>query len=95
VRDERGAEEVRSSLRAALALLPQGQRDVLLLTHLVGLSPHEIAAILNCSVRAVHGLHYRGRIAVRVLLTDLGSAPAVAQMPHRRRRTAEPLGLSA
>jgi RNA polymerase sigma-70 factor (ECF subfamily) len=79
-RDERGAEEVRASLRAALALLPQGQRDVLLLTHLVGLSPHEIAAVLGCSVRAVHGLHYRGRIAVRVTLTDLGSAPAVHRL---------------
>jgi RNA polymerase sigma-70 factor (ECF subfamily) len=91
-RDERGAAEVRSSLRAALALLPQGQRDVLLLTHLVGLAPHEIAAVLGCSVRAVHGLHYRGRIAVRVLLIDLASAPAVVPLP---RRTDEPLGLSA
>jgi RNA polymerase sigma-70 factor (ECF subfamily) len=95
VRDDRGADELRASLRAALALLPQGQRDVLLLTHLVGLSPHEIAAVLGCSVRAVHGLHYRGRIAVRVMLTDLGSAPAVAQMPRRRQRADEPLELSA
>ncbi len=84
MRDERGAEEVRASLRAALALLPQGQRDVLLLTHLVGLAPREIAAVLGCSVRAVHGLHYRGRIAVRVTLTDLGSAPAVAGMAQRQ-----------
>lgn len=80
VRDDRGAEEVRSALRAALAVLPQGQRDVLLLTHLVGLSPTEIAAELGCSVRAVHGLHYRGRAAVRATLTDLGSAPAVARL---------------
>jgi RNA polymerase sigma-70 factor (ECF subfamily) len=80
--DEHGADEVRSALRAALALLPQGQRDVLLLTHLVGLSPHEIAAVLGCSVRAVHGLHYRGRAAVRATLTDLGSAPAVARLPR-------------
>jgi RNA polymerase sigma-70 factor (ECF subfamily) len=79
VRDDRGAAEVRSALRAALAVLPQGQRDVLLLTHLVGLSPTEIAAELGCSVRAVHGLHYRGRAAVRATLTDLGSAPAVAR----------------
>jgi RNA polymerase sigma-70 factor (ECF subfamily) len=78
-RDEGGASEVRSALRAALALLPQGQRDVLLLTHLVGLSPSEIAAVLGCSVRAVHGLHYRGRLAVQATLTDLGSAPAVAR----------------
>lgn len=65
LRDDHGAGEVRSALRAALALLPQGQRDVLLLTHLVGLSPSEIAADLDCSVRAVHGLHYRGRAADR------------------------------
>lgn len=80
VRDDHAAEEVRSALRAALDLLPQGQRDVLLLTHLVGLAPHEIAAELGCSVRAVHGLHYRGRAAVRATLTDLGSAPAVARL---------------
>jgi RNA polymerase sigma-70 factor (ECF subfamily) len=83
-RDDRAAEELRSSLHAAFALLPQGQRDVLLLTHLVGLSPHEIAAVLGCTVRAVHGLHYRGRIAVQATLTDLGSAPAVTRLPSRQ-----------
>lgn len=93
--DDRGADELRSSLRAALALLPQGQRDVLLLTHLVGLSPQEIATVLGCTVRAVHGLHYRGRIAARVTLTELGSAPAVARMPHRSRSDNEILELSA
>ena len=80
--DDRAAEEVRAALRAALAALPQGQREVLLLTHLVGLSPHEIATTLGCTVRAVHGLHYRGRAAIRVTLTDLGSAPAVARLPR-------------
>ncbi len=94
-RDERGADELRASLRAALVLLPQGQRDVLLLTHLVGLSPSEIAAVLGCSVRAVHGLHYRGRIAVRVTLTDLGSAPAVVGLSGRPRGDDELLELSA
>jgi RNA polymerase sigma-70 factor (ECF subfamily) len=93
--DDHGAEELRSSLRAALALLPQGQRDVLLLTHLVGLSPHEIAGVLGCTVRAVHGLHYRGRIAARVTLTELESAPAVARRAPRRRSTDELLELSA
>jgi RNA polymerase sigma-70 factor, ECF subfamily len=80
--DDRAAEEVRAALRAALAALPQGQREVLLLTHLVGLSPDEIATTLGCTVRAVHGLHYRGRAAMRVTLTDLGSAPAVARLPR-------------
>jgi RNA polymerase sigma-70 factor (ECF subfamily) len=94
-RDERGAGEVRSALQAALALLPQGQRDVLLLTHLVGLSPEEIAAVLGCSIRAVHGLHYRGRAAVRATLTDLGSAPAVVRLPRAARRDPELLEVPA
>jgi RNA polymerase sigma-70 factor (ECF subfamily) len=83
-RDDRRAHEARTDLHAALATLPQAQRDVLLLTHLVGLSPHEIAAVLGRSVRAVHGLHYRGRAAAQVALSDLGSAPTVATMPRRR-----------
>jgi RNA polymerase sigma-70 factor (ECF subfamily) len=68
---------------------------VLLLTHLVGLSPSEIAAVLGCSVRAVHGLHYRGRAAVRVTLTDLGSAPAVARLPRTAQEDHELLEVSA
>jgi RNA polymerase sigma factor (sigma-70 family) len=93
--DPREVEELRSSLRAALALLPQGQRDVLLLTHLVGLSPQEIAAVLGCTVRAVHGLHYRGRVAARVTLTESGSAPAVARLHRGGHRDNELLELSA
>jgi RNA polymerase sigma-70 factor, ECF subfamily len=71
-RDDDAASEARTSLRTALASLPPAQRDVLLLTHLVGLSPTEIAKHLGRSVRAVHGLHYRGRAAARVALNDLG-----------------------
>jgi RNA polymerase sigma-70 factor (ECF subfamily) len=82
--DDRRAEEARTSLSTVLASLPQAQRDVLLLTHLVGLSPHEIAELLGRSVRAVHGLHYRGRAAAQVGLSDLGSAPRVATMRPRR-----------
>jgi RNA polymerase sigma-70 factor (ECF subfamily) len=74
--DDAAAKDTRTSLRAALASLPRDQRDVLLLTHLVGLSPTEIAARLGRSVRSVHGLHYRGRAAAQVALNDLGSAPA-------------------
>jgi RNA polymerase sigma-70 factor, ECF subfamily len=70
------AEQARRSLRAALAELPPAQRDVLLLTHLVGLSPSEIATHLGRSVRSIHGLHYRGRAAACVALNDLGCAPA-------------------
>ncbi|HEY6762192.1 MAG TPA: sigma-70 family RNA polymerase sigma factor [Baekduia sp.] len=94
-REQHVASDVRSALRCALLQLPQGQRDVLLLTHLVGLSPYEIAAQLGCSVRAVHGLHYRGRAAVRAALTDLGSAPAVAHVPRARVAEHELLEVSA
>ena len=84
-RDDRRAQEARTSLHTALASLPQAQRDVLLLTHLVGLTPQEIADALGRSVRAVHGLHYRGRAAAQAALSDLGSAPTVATIPRRRR----------
>jgi RNA polymerase sigma-70 factor (ECF subfamily) len=84
--DESG-DEARSSLRTALASLPADQRDVLLLTHLVGLSPEEIANHLGRSVRSIHGLHYRGRAAARMALNDLGSAPAtVTPLVPRRWR---------
>jgi RNA polymerase sigma-70 factor (ECF subfamily) len=65
------ADEARTSLQTALASLPAAQRDVLLLTHLVGLSPVEIAAHLGRSVRSVHGLHYRGRAAARTAMEGL------------------------
>jgi RNA polymerase sigma-70 factor (ECF subfamily) len=83
-RDDRRAEEARTSLHEALATLPRAQRDVLLLTHLVGLSPPEIADLLGRSVRAVHGLHYRGRAAAQSALSELGAAPTVARRRARR-----------
>jgi RNA polymerase sigma-70 factor (ECF subfamily) len=90
--DETG-DEARSSLRTALASLPADQRDVLLLTHLVGLSPEEIATHLGRSVRSIHGLHYRGRAAARVALHDLGSAPATVTplVPRRWRQVPDDL----
>jgi RNA polymerase sigma-70 factor (ECF subfamily) len=93
--DHREVQELRSSLRAAFAQLPPGQRDVLLLTHLVGLQPNEIAAVLGCTVRAVHGLHYRGRGAARLTLTELGAAPSVTHLQRRGCRDDELLELSA
>jgi RNA polymerase sigma-70 factor (ECF subfamily) len=70
-RVDESADEARASLQTALAALPAAQRDVLLLTHLVGLSPVEIAAHMGRSVRSVHGLHYRGRAAARTALEGL------------------------
>jgi RNA polymerase sigma-70 factor (ECF subfamily) len=76
--DESGPER-RASLREALSALTPGQRDVLVLRHLVGLTPEEIAVRLGRSVRAVHCLHHRGRAAACIALHELGSAPATGR----------------
>ena len=73
--------ERRASLREALASLTAGQRDVLVLRHVVGLTPEEIATRLGRSLRAVHCLHQRGRAAACTALDELGSAPATVGRP--------------
>jgi RNA polymerase sigma-70 factor, ECF subfamily len=67
------------ALREALEELPEDQREVLVLRHIVGLSPVEIAGTLNKSESSVHGLHHRGRRSLRASLVDLGAAPVVAR----------------
>jgi RNA polymerase sigma-70 factor, ECF subfamily len=69
--------ESRASLREALASLTAGQRDALVLRHVVGLTPEEIAAFLGRSLRSVHCLHHRGRAAACIALDELGVAPTV------------------
>jgi RNA polymerase sigma-70 factor, ECF subfamily len=81
--DEAGR-ECATSLRLALRDLTPGQRDVLLLRHLVGLSPVEIAERLGRSVRSVHCLHHRASTAARVALDGLGAAPATSRPPAGR-----------
>jgi len=66
------------ALRAALEELPIEQREVLVLRHITGLSPVEIATTLDKSESAVHGLHHRGRRALKASLVELGAAPVVA-----------------
>jgi RNA polymerase sigma-70 factor, ECF subfamily len=51
---------------------------VLLLRHVVGLSPVEIAERLGRSESSVHGLHHRGRRALQQELRHQGLAPATA-----------------
>jgi RNA polymerase sigma-70 factor, ECF subfamily len=65
-------------LRNALSLLPEDQREVLILRHVVGLSPTEIATTLGKTESSIHGLHHRGRQALQFTLQDLGAAPLVA-----------------
>jgi DNA-directed RNA polymerase specialized sigma24 family protein len=49
---------------------------VLVLRHVVGLTPEEIAACLGRSLRSVYCLHHRGRAAACSALDELGFAPA-------------------
>lgn len=70
--------ERRADLRQALERLPGDQREVLILRHIVGLSPVEIADALGKTESSVHGLHHRGRLSLQSALTELGAAPVVA-----------------
>jgi RNA polymerase sigma-70 factor, ECF subfamily len=69
------------ALREALEALPEDQREVLVLRHIVGLSPVEIAGTLDKTESSVHGLHHRGRRSLRAGLSERGAAPVVASPP--------------
>jgi RNA polymerase sigma-70 factor, ECF subfamily len=66
-----------SALREALRALPVDQRNVVYLRHVLGLTPAEIAQRIGRSESAVHGLHHRGRQAIRHELEELHAAPAI------------------
>ncbi len=62
-------------LHTALASLPNEQRDVMVMRHVVGLSPPEIAEQMGRSESSIHGLHHRGRRTLQQELRRLGAAP--------------------
>ena len=66
-----------ASLTEALATLPAEQREVLVLRHLVGLSPGEIAERMGKTEPSIHGLHHRGRGALQAALAERDCAPTV------------------
>ncbi len=66
------------SLREALGRLPEEQREVLVLRHIAGLTPREIADRLGKSEGSIHGLHHRGRGALKAALVELDAAPITA-----------------
>ena len=80
--DDEGYEQIgfeRSQcLREALSRLPQDQCEVLVLRHLAGLSPSEIAVRLGKTEASVHGLHHRGRAALRQALLEVEAGPITA-----------------
>jgi RNA polymerase sigma-70 factor (ECF subfamily) len=71
------AQQTSLALREALEALPEDQREVIVLRHLVGLTPGEIAGRLDKTEPSVHGLHHRGRGALRTTLAERHCAPAV------------------
>ena len=70
--------ERRQSLKEALAGLPEEQRRVLVMRHVAGLSPAEIAQRLGKTESSVHGLHHRGRATLQATLIELGAAPVTS-----------------
>jgi RNA polymerase sigma-70 factor (ECF subfamily) len=63
----------------ALNRLTEDQREVLVLRHIIGLSPAEIAKLLGKNENAIHALHHRGRLSLQSALVELGAAPVVAR----------------
>ena len=55
----------RWGLVQALETLPEDQREVVVLRHLAGLSPGEIAHRMDRTEASIHGLHPRARVALR------------------------------
>ena len=64
------------TVRAALAAIPEEQREVVVLRHVVGLSPAEIADRMGRTESSVHGLHHRGRRTLQRELALLDAAPS-------------------
>lgn len=80
------AKEVRATLDAALARLPDGHRAVVVLRDVEGLSSEEVAEILGESVAAVKSRLHRARMALREQLTrELTHSSALATAGSRER----------
>jgi RNA polymerase sigma-70 factor, ECF subfamily len=75
-------------LREALSTLPEEQRRVVVLRHMVGLTPPEIASEMGHTESSVHGLHHRGRRALQAELVRMGVGPMTAS-------SKEPLAVAA
>ena len=77
--DEESARDRALDLRDALESLPEEQRQVVVMRHIVGLTPGEIAAKLGRTEPSIHGLHHRGRGALRTALTEMDCGPTINQ----------------
>jgi RNA polymerase sigma-70 factor, ECF subfamily len=72
------------TVRSALAALPHEQREVVVLRHLIGLTPSEIADRMGRSESSIHGLHHRGRRSLQRELSLLNSTPSARSTADQR-----------
>ena len=77
--------EYGQSLRQALRELPDDQRTVVVMRHLVGLSPTEIAEKMGRTESSVHGLHHRARGTLRKSLSSSSAPRRRCAAPARRK----------
>jgi RNA polymerase sigma-70 factor, ECF subfamily len=69
------SDDLRRGLEQALQALPEDQRKVIVLRHLVGLTPGEIAARMERTEPSIHGLHHRARQALKQELLAIECGP--------------------
>jgi RNA polymerase sigma-70 factor (ECF subfamily) len=72
------ASDCRRDFYDALTELTEEQQSVLVLRHVVGLAPGEIAERMGKSEDAIHALHYRGRRNLRRSLVAMSASPMAA-----------------
>jgi RNA polymerase sigma-70 factor, ECF subfamily len=73
-------DDLRRGLEQALGSLPEEQRNVIVLRHLVGFAPGEIAARMGRTESSIHGLHHRARRRLQheLMAIDCGPSTRVA-----------------
>jgi RNA polymerase sigma-70 factor, ECF subfamily len=88
---EAPAAERNGTLRAALGHLPQGEREVLLLRHLVGLNDDEIATRLGTDATEVQRTHRRAQTRLKFALAGTAKADSDAPVFGGSRARRRPL----
>ena len=73
---DQAGDDRRRGLEQALESLPEEQRHVVMLRHLVGLTPGEIAERMGRTESSIHGLHHRARQALKSELMALDCGPS-------------------